>query len=282
VEQQRTIAGFVWGRDKVACCPRRAHHHRGYSEGLTRPRAAWLRLLVTGPLIDLGLLLPFTLLLAIPFAPLFWLLMVAVGPTPMTWEGLFVNWLILSGIIFVWMGSTNVRGYWALYRHGQLNNFLSSVPLPRPPQLGSGPATHGGSISNFKPPIPGQELPDHWPLVIARRDPRPRRRSSQVLQQLAKELDDPVGGVRSQSGSVPKLQSQPLSGRRNTHTADHRHLVAMPAIRIDHRRFVRSSPTTAAPGIEKTPCFIDQNEVRVQRRRFFLNPRPVPRPPSGR
>jgi hypothetical protein len=35
-------------------------------------------------------------IIALPFAPFFWLLMVAVGVAPMTWKALLFNWFLLS------------------------------------------------------------------------------------------------------------------------------------------------------------------------------------------
>ena len=64
------------------------------------------------PILQWVLVLPFLMLL---IAPLFWLLMVAVGLAPMTWAGFFFNWLIVTVMFETYFVYKRIKANWLLF-----------------------------------------------------------------------------------------------------------------------------------------------------------------------
>lgn len=92
--------------------------------------------------------------------------------------------------------------------------------------------------------------------------------ASKMLQQIAEERDDLVRRVETITlGGEVKPQS--LTRRRDTDARDDRHLVAVTAIGIDHRRLPDLGPGPLHQRIEKQAGFVDQDEVSFGVGRFF-------------
>jgi hypothetical protein len=74
----------------------------------------FIKFFVSFDLASFLMWLPILPLLMLPFAPFLWLRMVALHVAPMSWGGLFSNWLILSAMFELWFIQRRLRGNWRL------------------------------------------------------------------------------------------------------------------------------------------------------------------------
>ena len=102
----------------------------------------------------------------------------------------------------------------------------------------------------MEPMILGQELADGFAFVIRAAISHDDDFATQVLEQVAKVLHDLLGGVES-VGFGGEIEAETPNRRLDANAADHRHLLAMPTIGLEHGRLAFGSPGATHQWIQK-------------------------------
>jgi len=91
----------------------------------------FFRFLARGDLGPILLCLLFVPLIALPIAPVVWLLVAAVDLAPMSWGGFLWNWLMLSVIFGAYFTYRRVKNNWLLFKSIREKAVLAESPLKK-------------------------------------------------------------------------------------------------------------------------------------------------------